>query len=182
MFCRNCGKEVGSGAAVCIYCGSAIGSGASFCAGCGSSTAPNAVVCVKCGASLHASGAGDFSSTKPGKVQAIAIIHLVSGILNVVAGLVNVLVFLYLGFFTFGLSCLFLILTPVPVIFGILEILYATKLLADPIKISQPKTYISILEICSVLWCGVLQLTAGIITMVFYNDPEVKAYFASRRL
>ena len=52
MYCRNCGKELGSAAAICVECGVAPPNGASFCNGCGAPTSAVAEICVKCGARL----------------------------------------------------------------------------------------------------------------------------------
>ena len=55
QFCRNCGKEVLSGAFACISCGLPPTKGKTFCNSCGSSTNPEAVVCIKCGIKLGSS-------------------------------------------------------------------------------------------------------------------------------
>ncbi|MBQ4284702.1 MAG: TM2 domain-containing protein [Lachnospira sp.] len=52
MFCKNCGKEVNPGAAVCTSCGVQVGGGMNFCQNCGNQTAPGAAVCTNCGMGL----------------------------------------------------------------------------------------------------------------------------------
>lgn len=52
MFCKNCGKEVNVGAAVCTSCGVQVGGGMNFCQNCGNQTAPGAAVCTNCGMGL----------------------------------------------------------------------------------------------------------------------------------
>jgi hypothetical protein len=64
-----------------------------------------------------------------------------------------------------------------PLILGIFEILYAVKLLADPPRPVQPSQTIAILEICCILFGNIISLVVGILALVFYNDPDVKAYF-----
>ena len=53
MYCKNCGNEIGPGAAVCTNCGVPVGDGANFCPNCAAQVAPGAVVCVNCGAALN---------------------------------------------------------------------------------------------------------------------------------
>lgn len=52
MYCKNCGKELIPGAAVCTQCGVAIGNGSTFCHNCGNQTIPGAAVCTNCGAAI----------------------------------------------------------------------------------------------------------------------------------
>ena len=52
MFCKNCGKEVGQNAAVCLSCGVACGQGNNYCANCGAQVNPMAAVCVTCGSPI----------------------------------------------------------------------------------------------------------------------------------
>ena len=54
MYCRNCGKELVDGAAVCVQCGVAAGNGSAFCPSCGNQTVPGAAVCTHCGVALGA--------------------------------------------------------------------------------------------------------------------------------
>lgn len=106
---------------------------------------------------------------KPGMVQAIAIMMLVDGILNCLWGLML--------FFT-------IIGIPVAIysiIVGILELINSSKLLPDPIKISKPPKYIAVLQIINIVSSNVIALVVGILSLVFYNDSNVKAYFESRK-
>lgn len=52
MYCKNCGKELIPGAAVCTQCGVAIGNGSAYCHNCGNQTIPGAAVCTNCGAAI----------------------------------------------------------------------------------------------------------------------------------
>jgi Na+-translocating ferredoxin:NAD+ oxidoreductase RnfD subunit len=119
-----------------------------------------------------------MSDKKPGKLQAIAIMTLISGILNCVAGLS----WLGAGLIIYCVGvCFTIIPAAYLIVTGIMEIITATKLLPDPIRLDQPAKGIAILGIiCLVLG----SLAAGImeiINLVFYNDPEVQAYFQARR-
>jgi len=114
------------------------------------------------------------ATAKPGEVTAIAIITLISGILNI-----------FLGFgliVTFTLGIVTIICIPFalyPIILGILEIIYAAKLLPDPPKPVEPAQYLAIMQIVGIVFGNVISLAAGILALVFYSDQKVKAYFAS---
>ncbi|MFI4861741.1 MAG: hypothetical protein ACIAXF_13805 [Phycisphaerales bacterium JB063] len=107
---------------------------------------------------------------KPGKLQAIAIIMLISGIINCLYSLY----YLVLAPFT---MCLSLIALPLILTAGIMEIVHASKLLKDPITVYKPATGIAVLEICCVLLCSMFSVVAGILALVFWSDPEVKQYY-----
>ena len=107
---------------------------------------------------------------KPGMVTAIAVGTLVVGILNILLGLgwaaalLMTIVCWPLGAYSNTL--------------GILEIIYAAKLLGNPPRPVQPAKYIAIMEICNILFGSVWSLALGIFALVAYNDPAVQAYFA----
>lgn len=109
---------------------------------------------------------------KPGKVQAIAIMCLIDGILNILWG-----IGLACGL---ALSLYGIICSPVglyPVVLGILEIIYASQLLADPPRAGRPAQYLAIMQICNILLGDVISVVIGILSLVFYGDYEVKDYF-----
>ena len=115
------------------------------------------------------------SQTKPGKVQAIAILTLIDGILSILIGL-GWIVAVVVGTLGIGIIC-----TPVlvyPIVMGILAIIYASKLIAEPPTVDKPAQYVAIMQIINIVFGGVLSLVSGILALVFYGDPEVKAYFA----
>lgn len=111
---------------------------------------------------------------KPGMVTAIAVMTLVNGILNILYSL-SLTAGVVLG--TFGIGLLCAPLTILPIVLGIFEILYATKLLSNPPQPTQPSQTIAILEIVCILFGNVVSTVVGILALVFYNDPAVKAYF-----
>lgn len=116
-----------------------------------------------------------FSQTvdKPGMVQAVAIMTLVNGILNILWGSGATL-----GMIA-GIATICLVpVTILPLILGIFEILYAVKLMSNPPQPVRPSQAIAIMEICCILVGNVISLVIGILALVFYNDPAVKAYFA----
>ena len=110
------------------------------------------------------------ASDKPGYVAAIAIMTLVNGIINILWG---------------GALALNLLPTIVcwpigayPLVLGILEVIYASKLLPNPAQPTQPSQTIAIMEIVAILFINPLALIGGILALVFYGDPQVRAYFA----
>ncbi len=107
---------------------------------------------------------------KPGSLQIIAVITLINGILNVLWGMSLTLVLLP------TLFC-----WPVgayPLVLGILEIIYAAKLLPNPAQSVQPSVYLAVMEIVDIIYMNPFALIGGILALVFYSDPQVKAYFA----
>ncbi len=113
---------------------------------------------------------------KPGMVTALSIMTLVNGILNILYGL-GVTVSVVVG--TFGIGLLFCApFTILPAVLGIFEIIYAAKLLPDPPQPVRPNQTIAILEICCIIAGGFISAVVGIVALVFYNDPGVRAYFA----
>ena len=110
----------------------------------------------------------------PGLVKTIAVMTLVSGIVNIFWGLIATAVVVP----TIILACL-AIFTILPTILGVFEIIYALKLLSNPPQPVQPSTTIGILEILTVFVGNVFSMIVGILSLVFYNDPQVKEYFAN---
>jgi hypothetical protein len=58
------------------------------------------------------------------------------------------------------------------------EIVYASKLLSTPPQPVQAATTIVVLEIGTILVLNVFSMVVGILSLVFYNDPQTKTYFA----
>ena len=109
---------------------------------------------------------------KPGKIQAIAIITLVQGIMGIVIGLLM------------GLStmCIY-----VPFVYGIVYGIMATikgsaMLGQNPWPAYQTVRTTAIMGIVNVINCDFMfGMAGGIVILVFLNDPEVKAYIYSKR-
>ncbi len=112
---------------------------------------------------------------KPGKVQAIAIMTLINGILNILVG-----IGLTIGvvFSTLGIGLLCAPVTILPSVLGIFEIIGATKLMASPPRKFNVQT-IAIMEIVGIIIGNVPSLVVGILNLVFYNDPETRAFIDS---
>ena len=109
----------------------------------------------------------------PGLVKTIGVITLISGIVNIFWGLIATAVVVP----TIILACL-AVFTILPTILGVFEIIYALKLLGNPPQPVQPSTAIATLEILTVFVGNVFSMIVGILALVFYNDPQVKDYFA----
>jgi len=116
-----------------------------------------------------------YGPERPGLVQAIAIMSLVNGIINILYSL-GVTSGIVLG--TLGLGLLCAPITIAPLVLGIFEIIYGINLMAEPPKVTKPNQAIAILEICCIIIGNVPSLVVGILALVFYNDEKVKAYFA----
>jgi hypothetical protein len=115
---------------------------------------------------------------KPGKIQTIAIMTLISGITNILLMIFWGIFILIGGIASLGLGCLLLPLVIPPIVLGVFEITYSAKLLSTPAKPTQPSQTLAILEIICILTGNVIAVAAGIVAIVLYSDPEVKAYFA----
>jgi hypothetical protein len=114
------------------------------------------------------------SNESPGLVKTIAVLTLINGIVNIFWGLIAAV--------TVTASIVLICLAPLailPTVLGIFEIIYAAKLLTNPPQPVQPSTTIAILEILCVLTGNVFSMIVGILSLVFYNDPQVKEYFAN---
>lgn len=114
-------------------------------------------------------------ASKPDRVTAIIILTLVSGGTNIFLALAGTSA-LVLGTLGIGLICC-APLTLLPGLLGIFEVIYAFKLMAYPPKPVRPDQTIAALEICCILFGNVISLIAGIVAIIFYSEPDVRAYF-----
>lgn len=114
---------------------------------------------------------------KPGKVTAIILLTLISGGLNIFIALGGATA-IATGTLGLGLVCC----APVavlPGVLGVFEVLYAFDLMAYPPKRVRPNQTIAILEIICISFGNVVAAITGIVALIFYNDPEVQAYFTT---
>ena len=127
--------------------------------------------------------------TKPRKVQAIAIMTLVDGILNILWSIIlpiivvtfiitGAIATLGIGLFLVPLAFIVLIPAIFSFVVGIFEIIAGVKLLKNPPRTVKIKA-IAILEIVNILSGALPSLVVGILNLVFYNEPEVKNYIDS---
>jgi hypothetical protein len=112
------------------------------------------------------------SIEKPGLIQGLAIMTLINGILNLIW---SVLVAIFLAATFLGIICI--PLAGYPLALGILEIIYAARLLSTPTRNLRPAKHLAVMEICNVLYANALSLVVGILALVFYDDALVKAFF-----
>ena len=106
----------------------------------------------------------------PGKVQAIAIMTLVGGILAVLfcVGVASLTMFFYIPWIY-------------SLVLGIMAIIKGSKMLgSNPAPAFASAKTIAIMQIVNIINCDAVNLTLGIITLVFLNDPEVKEHLRSQ--
>ena len=113
------------------------------------------------------------TNQKPGLFTTIAVLTLVSGIVNLFWGFIASAT--ALGTIV-GVVCL--PITILPTILGIFEIIYAAKLLSSQPEPVQPSQTIAILEILTLFIGNLFSMVVGILALIFYNDATVKDYFA----
>lgn len=113
-------------------------------------------------------------NTKPTKLQTMAVLVLVNGILNIVWGGILAL----LGVLSLiGILCAPLLI--LPMVLGVFELIYAINLMAEPPKVKEPSQAIAILEICDIVFLNVFSVVVGILSLIFISDEEIKEYFDS---
>jgi len=110
---------------------------------------------------------------KPGLLSAIAVITLISGIVNLFWGFIASATALGT---IIGAVCL--PITILPTILGVFEIIYAAKLLSTQPEPVKPSPSIAIFEILMMLMLNIFSMVVGILVLIFYNDQSVKEYFA----
>jgi len=110
---------------------------------------------------------------KPTLVNVIAWTTLASGIVNLGWGIAASAAALLT---IVGICCT--PLTILPSILGIFEIIYAAKLLSTPPQAVKPATNLAVLEVVCILSGNFFTMIVGILSLIFYNDPAVKDYFA----
>jgi hypothetical protein len=109
---------------------------------------------------------------KPGLLTTVAVMTMISGIINLFWGIVASLTALGT---ILGIVCV--PLTILPTILGIVEIIYAVKLLNSQSQPVQPAQVIAILELLCFFIGNIFSMVVGILALVFYNDLAVKDYF-----
>jgi hypothetical protein len=112
---------------------------------------------------------------KPEKFQAIAIIQLVSGILEVISGLGFNLWGFIAGVYSFGIGCLLIPFGIYLLVVGTLAIISgAMGLGGNPVhKLYKP---VAIMQIVGIICCDAWGLISGILCLIFLSEPAVKDF------
>lgn len=116
---------------------------------------------------------------RPDKVQAIAIMTFVGGILGVLTGLgwIASTVIFAISSVGIGMVCC---LWPAPyysVVFGVLAIMKDAALMGESGHFQRPPTQTAIMQIINILNFDITNVVMGIITLVFLKEPRVRAYY-----
>jgi hypothetical protein len=114
---------------------------------------------------------------RPGKVQAIAIMTLIGGIVATLVGL-NWLVLG--GLSSMGLCCLW----PggyYSIVIGILAIIKGSQLLGKEGHLLAPPKAIAIMMIINIINADIICTVLGILILVFCGDPEVEDFYQGQR-
>jgi len=111
--------------------------------------------------------------SKPGSIQVVAVIWIVSGIITIIWGFG-----LVLAAFASLVGILCLPLSIYPFVVGIIELVYGIKLAGSTTSISKPPYFVSILEILLIFWVDVFGLIAGITTLLLLSGEDTKAYLS----
>lgn len=111
MFCKNCGKPIDEGAAICVNCGFQKGAGMNYCQHCGEQIAPGAVVCMKCGFAIQQQPVYD-PATQKSKIAA--------GLLGIFLGGLGIHNF-YLGYTGKAIAQILLSCIGIGPIWGLIE-------------------------------------------------------------
>ena len=107
---------------------------------------------------------------KPGKLQAVAIMTLAGGIWAI-------LTCFGIGLGTAG----FWIPWIYSLVLGIMAIIKGSQMLgSNPAPAFASAKTIAIMQIVNIINCDMVNLTLGIITLVFLNDPEVRDHLRSK--
>ncbi|MFN8411520.1 MAG: hypothetical protein U0Z26_03950 [Anaerolineales bacterium] len=113
-----------------------------------------------------------YSEQKPGLFTAIAIMTLMSGIINLFWGFIGSATALGT---IIGVVCV--PVTILPTILGIFEIIYAANLLSSQPQPIKPSKNIAAFQISMILYGNVFSMIVGILNLIFFNDQVVKEYF-----
>ena len=121
MYCRNCGAQMDSKAAVCISCGVVKNNGSNYCPNCGAKTSSDAAVCLKCGVALSKTGNYELKQKTVAALLGIFLGGL--GIHNFYLGytkkaIIQLVLSLTIGLFTLGLPALWGFIEGLMILFG----------------------------------------------------------------
>jgi len=119
------------------------------------------------------------SAQRPGKVQAIAIMTLVGGILATINALAILAYIGMMGAATLGIGLL-CCLWPGPyygLTIGILATIKGSQLLGQDARSQPPPKGTAIMMIINIINVDIVNCVLGILVLVFCSDPEVEDFF-----
>lgn len=126
----------------------------------------------------------DGEIEKPGKVTAIAVNTLVGGILALLLGIGGIFGYFLFVIGTIGIGiCFFpIILFPIySLVLGVMALIKGIQLLgSDPILAFETAKTTSVMQIVNIICGDGINLTLGILNLVFLNDREVKDWVRSQ--
>ena len=126
----------------------------------------------------------DGEIEKPGKVTAIAVNTMVGGILALLLGIGGIFGYFLFVIGTIGIGiCFFpIILFPIySLVLGVMALIKGIQLLgSDPIPAYETAKTTSVMQIVNIICGDGINLTLGILNLVFLNDPEVKEWVRSQ--
>jgi hypothetical protein len=118
----------------------------------------------------------------PSKVQTIGILHVVSGVMNMLVAMGWLFYGLVFGLATFGIGlvacCPAFLLLPL----GIVELVSGIRHLSSNHRGLGAPRLTAVAQICSLMACSVLSAVFGVLTLVFLSDPEVDEYCRQNQL
>ena len=121
---------------------------------------------------------------KPGKATAIAINTMVGGILAILGGIAYMIYYFLVVLATLGIGLCMLpiILFPIySIVMGIMALIKGIQLLgSNPIPAYETAKTTSIMQIVNIICGDLVNLTLGILNLVFLNDTEVKNWIRSQ--
>jgi len=126
---------------------------------------------------MESENAPSGAQQQPGKVQAIAIMTLIGGIIAIIASLSWGLSGIFAGLATFGIGCILFVPACYSLVLGIMAIVTGAKLLGQAAYQEAPPTTIAIMQIINIISLDIVNLVLGILTLVFLKEPEVRAYY-----
>ncbi|ACL25155.1 hypothetical protein [Chloroflexus aggregans] len=109
-----------------------------------------------------------YGETKPTPVLIIGIMAIVDAVLSGLSGIVWLFTIcgIPLGIYSIAVA--------------ILAGMYAYKLMSNPPQPVQPNKTLAIMQIVNIITGNIFSMVFGIVSLVFYNQPNVQAYFAYR--